>query len=260
MIISPEMLPLIMSRLRQLPARSETHQHVLVALSSPRASADEIASQINHDVALTAHILKVANSAAFSPSQKVVSTREAISLIGTLRLKALVSTAWAFRLLDESRHVLGFDPKAECDHALQVGMACLDIASETRCDQITTEEAFSAGLLHDLGKILIATNLPDIYAAVSEETASQSLPRWQVEQELMGFDHAAIGGSALESWQMAKPIVDAVKWHHQPEHEAHRTVTPLTMVHLADCKIRGIEPEAGCLGRYCVAKSRHITD
>jgi HD-like signal output (HDOD) protein len=254
MIISPEILPLIMSRLRYLPARPEAHQQVIRTLGNPASSTHDIAIQINQDVALTAHILKMANSAAFSPAQKINSTHEAITIIGTLRLKALVSTAWAFRLMDDSQHVLGFDPKAECDHALAVGMVCLELADEARCNPETREEAFSAGLLHDLGKILIAINLPEVYAAVSEETAAGSIPRWRVERELMGFDHAEIGGGALESWQMAAPIVDAVKHHHAPGLESRQTVTPLTLVHLANSRVRDVLPEAGCLECFRCAK------
>src|SRR5581483_9268094 len=108
-IIEREKLPAIMARLQRLRARPESHRRVLEAVNQPQSSIDDIADAITHDVALTAHILKVANSAAFAPSKKVASAKEAVSLIGSVRLKALVSTAWAFQLFDESKKVAGFD-------------------------------------------------------------------------------------------------------------------------------------------------------
>lgn len=254
MITTPEAAKSLLVGLHRLPARSQTHYQVLRVLDSAVASTAEIASKINQDVALTAHILKMANSVLFSPGGKVSSTSEAVALIGVLRLKTLVTTAWAFQLLDETKHVLGFEAKAEWDHALQVGAISQGLAKEISCTQETTEETFSAALLHDLGKILIAANAPEIYAAISEETNERSLPRWQIEQELMGFNHADIGASVLETWGMAPILVDAVKWHHQPTSEARNKITPLTLVHLADCKARNIQPDAACLGRYCVAQ------
>jgi HD-like signal output (HDOD) protein len=112
-------------------------------------AADEIAHKINLDVALTAHLLKMPNSAAFGSTERISSTRDALSLAGTFRLKALMTTAWAFQRINQNTRVLGFNPKSGWDHALEVGNLCLTIAHETGIDIRKTEAAFTAGILHD---------------------------------------------------------------------------------------------------------------
>jgi putative nucleotidyltransferase with HDIG domain len=238
-----EKLSAIMARLQWLRARPESHQRALVAVSDPKSSADDIAEAITRDIALTAHILKVANSAAFAPQSKVVSAKEAVCLIGSLRLKALVSTAWAFQLLDESKKVPGFNPTEECNHAINVAMLCLRLAEKAGCGGRLAEQAFTAGLLHDLGKVLMAANVPEVYAEVSNEAAARPLPRWRAELEILGFDHAAVGGNALEAWGVDAAIVEAVRWHHQPQFGPHDEINPLTLVYLANCRMRGYEAD-----------------
>ncbi len=232
-----------MSRLQRLRARPESHHRALEAVSNPLSSTDDIADAITRDIALTAHILKVANSAAFAPPSKVVSAKEAVCLIGSLRLKALLSTAWAFQLFDESKKVLGFDPADECNHAVNVGILCFRMAEGVGCGGRLAEEAFTAGLLHDLGRVLMAANVPEIYAEVSKDMTADVLPRWRVEQELLGFDHAVVGANALNAWGMAPTIVEAVRWHHQPQFGQHDGINPLTLVYLANCKMRGYKAD-----------------
>jgi HD-like signal output (HDOD) protein len=84
---------------------------------------------------------------------------------------------------------------------------------------------------------------------VSDQTEQRGLPRWQIEKQLLGFNHANIGGSLLQSWGLSQPIVNAVRWHHEPERVSHQQISPLTLVHLADCKVRKIEPDTKCRNR-----------
>ncbi len=256
-----KILDSVLPKLKKLPARPASHLRVAQALDDPSQSSDEIACKINQDVALTAHLLKMANSAAFGSAERISSTRDAVSLVGTLRLKALVTTAWAFQLIDENTKVLGFNPKAEWDHALEAGNLCMAMARETGMDIRESEATFTAAILHDLGKILLATNCPDYYAAVSEETAERAnVPRHQVEREMLGFDHADIGSRLLEDWGMPADVVQAVRWHHQPETQDLHTLSPLILVHVADCKIRNLPIQAGCQGRYCAEKVNHLAE
>jgi putative nucleotidyltransferase with HDIG domain len=254
MIIKPNVMESVMAKMRILPARPATHRDVLKALENADFSASEIARKINQDVALTAHVLKMANSVLFAPTEKISSTSQAVSMIGTMRIKGLVSTAWAFQLLDESKKVPGFDPRTEWHHALEVGSQCLEMAKSVHCDSKTEDEAFSAALLHDVGKVLIAVNMPEVFAAVTEEAEERKLGRWLVEQEMLGFDHADLGAQVLKGWDMPEQIVTAVREHHQPGEDTVKTFNPLILVHLSNCKVMGIEPHAECFGRYCVAK------
>jgi putative nucleotidyltransferase with HDIG domain len=246
----------LLSQFRKMPAQPDSHKQVLQILEDPDTTNEEIAAKINRDMALTAHVLKMANSAAFAPTSTIHSTVDALALIGTLRLRALVSTAWAFQFIDGKNNIKGFDPKYESEHSLQVGLETQKLASAIQCKPEIAEDAFTAGLVHDLGKFLMAVNVPDAYAKITEEMELQGKPRWQIENEQMGYNHAHIGAAVLQTWGMAKPIVDAVKWHHEPENQWLKEINPLILVHLANCSATGVEPHAECLGRYAVLKMR----
>jgi HD-like signal output (HDOD) protein len=105
------------------------------------------------------------------------------------------------------------------------------------------ETAFTAGMLHDLGKLLLAANAPDAYRLILAEAAESHQPIWQVEQEDLGFTHAELGACMLGIWGIALPVVDAVAWHHRPGGSANSQASPVMLVHLADCKVRNLPPD-----------------
>ena len=102
-----------------------------------------------------------------------------------------------------------------------------------------------------MGKLLLAANAPDAYSMILADARECDKPLWQVEKEDLGFSHAEIGACMLGIWGTALPIVEAVAWHHQPSLAANQQLSALTLVHLANCKARGIEPDPiqGALGK-----------
>jgi putative nucleotidyltransferase with HDIG domain len=252
---NPRLAEELLSRLHVLPARIQTHHKLLNALADPNTPTRDIVEGINKDVALTANLLKIANSVLFATAG---STFEAVTRVGTTRLQTLVATAWAFRLMDESQHVLGFEPEAEWEHALHVAALCEAMVEETEFDPGLKNEVFSAAMLHDLGKILIAVNAPEVYATISEEASERSLSRWKVEQELLTFDHAFVAAEMLAGWSMPRTAIDAIRWHHQPELHNVDTLSSLVFVHIANCKARETIPDANCMGKYCVQKMKRL--
>jgi HD-like signal output (HDOD) protein len=129
---NPKLAAELLGRLHVLPARIQTHHKLLNALADPNTPTSDIVEGINKDVALIANLLKIANSVRFaSAEEKISSIFEAVTRVGTTRLQTLVATAWAFQLMDESRHVLGFEPKAEWEHALHVADLCKTMVEET---------------------------------------------------------------------------------------------------------------------------------
>ena len=105
------------------------------------------------------------------------------------------------------------------------------------------ETAFTAGMLHDLGKLLLAANAPYAYGLILAEAAESDKQIWQVEKEGMGFSHAELGACMLGIWGIGLPLVEAVAWHHRPADAAHSQASPVMLVHLADCKIRNVPPD-----------------
>lgn len=237
----PEPLAALLARLRDLPIRPQTHIRLLQILANPDVSNEVIAGLVNKDVALTAHVLKVANSALFAPVTYICSTSEAVAVIGTMQLRVLVNTAWAFQLMTEVKGAKGFCLKTESRHALEVAAASVSMARAAQCEPALIEEVFTAAMLHDVGKTLMAVHSPDIYSAVSELSERRMIPRWEAEKNMLGYNHADLGGSLMDAWGLSKSIVAAIKWHHEPQRQIDLPSLPLTFVFLANRKIRGLD-------------------
>jgi HD-like signal output (HDOD) protein len=113
--------------------------------------------------------------------------------------------------------------------------------SEEMCDY-----AFTAGLLHDTGKLVLATRLPEQYSRVAAQTAERKLPFWRAEQEALGASHAEVGAYLLGLWGFCDAVVEALTFHHCPQACPQPGFTPLTAVHVANAFSQGQEPvEAG---------------
>ena len=236
----------VLPALRALPSMPESHHRILGALNDPQYIPATVGHLISEDVTLTAQLLKVVNSSLFGLAQRISSVDEAIPVIGATRLRALVASAWAFHFIDEAKACPGFNPRAEWDHALQVGMETQQVAMTAHHSNELGQAAFTAGILHDLGKILLAVNTPDRYAWVTEQAKASGQPQWEAEMKILGFHHGEIAACLLGQWGIATPIVEAVGWHHQPAQAPDQGLSALTFVHVADCNVRGVQPHQHC--------------
>jgi putative nucleotidyltransferase with HDIG domain len=233
----------VLPRLESIPTLPASHQRVVEALQDPNYSGDTVAQLMAQDIALTTNLFKSVNSAAFGLGRPIHSVQDAITYLGVQRLQALVVSAWAFRFIDD-KMCRGFDPQKEWEHAMTVAAGAQELARELGAPAGLRESAFTAGLLHDVGKLLLAANAPDGYAIILEDAREHGRPLWQVEKEDMGFSHAEIGACMLGIWGTGLPIVEAVAWHHEPALAGGGKLSALTLVHVADCRARGIEPDA----------------
>ncbi len=181
----------MLPRIRAIPTLPATHRRVVEVLQDPQFRVDEVAGLIVHDVTLTAHLLKTVNSAMFAPSQPIYSIPEAVTMIGGNRLQALVMSAWAFFFIDE-RTCPDFSPAAEWSHAWEVAKVTQQLAKEQKLPKTVAEEAFIAGLLHDIGKIALAANEPFAYSMILKEAKKSNRQVWEVEKENLGCTHAEL--------------------------------------------------------------------
>jgi len=139
------------------------------------------------------------------------SIPDAIALVGAARLQSLVMSAWAFSFADE-KMCRGFSPAAEWHHALAVAQAAEKLARERRAKPALIESAFVAGILHDVGKVMLAANSPRPTPTSSpgQETIQ---PLWQTETQVLGYSHAEVGACLLGLWGLDLVIVEAVSRH-----------------------------------------------
>jgi HD-like signal output (HDOD) protein len=198
-------------QLRPMPANVS---RAIKAIESENPSVMDIAAMIGLDQALTASVIQTANSISMGFSTNCTSLRDAVMRVGFRRLKTLLLGAAVSGPL--SRRLNGYrlgDGKL-WDHALITGMAAQWIAQAVRYP--SPEEAYVAGLLHDMGKLLLDQYIQVDYQRVYDLISVKQRTLWQAEEELLGIDHPRVGSLMAERWQFPPILSDAILYHHAP--------------------------------------------
>lgn len=223
----------LITQCRKLPALPEVYHELTVELQKLDPAFDRVADLIAKDPAMTAKILHLVNSAFFAFPRQITEAREAVILMGIERTRALVLLVHVFSEFDKSR-CRGFSADQLRHHALATGVVAKKIVEAESRDFKLAELAFTAGLLHDIGQLLLAANLPVEYARVLEVAREQQVPLHRAESDLFGTTHAELGACLLAIWGLPLPILEAIAWHHAPEQSSEREFSALTAVHVAD--------------------------
>jgi len=230
--------------LRNLPSLPELYLEIADALQSPTASAQRIAEIASKDPALTAKLLQLSNSAFFGFSRKVFSVAEAVQLLGVGVIQSLAMAVPIFS--SYYRHKCPNFPIDQIwDHSAQTAVIARRICQEHLHDSLLAEQAFCAGVLHDLGKIILAEGLPEEYAAVLRESHATRTPLVEVEQKHFHATHAEVGAYLLALWGLPIPLVEAVACHHHPRHCGTHELCLAGVIHIANAlqHSQAIHPE-----------------
>ena len=182
--------------------------------SKPDADLDEVVESILLAPALTIKILKLVNSPFYALSQKVASIKDAVIILG---MDEVINMAFGISLstsfLDADLKGL-MDPGDLWRHAMETALIAKYLCRELH--QFKGMGVFTAGLLHDLGKVYLIENFPDLYAQVIERSDERGITASALEQEIMGIDHGGIGKLIGDAWNLPDALVQAVAFHHQP--------------------------------------------
>jgi len=228
----------IISKIRTLPSISGVAVQVLKLLDDPDSSAEEVQNILRLDPGLTANILKLTNSAYFGLPNKVGSVRQAIVMLGWKRLVRIVLSTCVNAVMDKP--IPGYDlPPGELwRHSVAVSVTAEGLMKELNLE--VDDEIFTAALLHDLGKLVMGEFVEEDLAAI-RSTAEKGIPFQMAEREVLGTDHAEIGGMLMKSWSFPPRFVSAVRWHHEPD-SAENPSTLIDIVHVANvlCLMLGI--------------------
>lgn len=228
----------IVASARSLAALPSTYVRLTEVLAAPDATAESVAAVVKLDPGLSARLLKLANSVAYSPPKPVHSLAHATSMVGmnTIRNLALATgVVMVFRGVPEHLLSMGSFWK----HSVAVASAAHLLAIRART--VTADVAFVAGLLHDVGELLICLQRPLEAREVIIRAENTGAPNFEVERELFGFTHAEVGARLLEVWGLGAAEVAAARFHHDPTAApaAHRRVTEL--VHVADVTVSALQ-------------------
>jgi putative nucleotidyltransferase with HDIG domain len=196
-------------------------------------SLDNIGALISRDPVMSAKLLHAANSAALGLGLAVVSPAEAVLYLGLERTQALVLLSHTCSFYEQIEAPL-FSVEHIWSHSIRVGQLARKIAQSRKEDAELAEECFTAGLLHDMGKLILAANSPKQYREAMQLARAKNIPEWEAERQTLGADHAEVGGCLLAGWGLPWPIVEAVAMHHAPRVNGKPGFTPLAVVHAAN--------------------------
>jgi putative nucleotidyltransferase with HDIG domain len=224
----------ILAGIEKLPAFSTTVVRLSELVNDPETGPGEFEAVVQPDMALTANLLRMANSAYFGLSRKIGSTREAITLLGIRRVFELGAMAAVDAVVPETLPGYGIDASVFWAHAVAVAVIAERLSKEHKLAAPTL--TFTAGLLHDVGKLVISSFLAEHIEALSSELATAGMSLVACEQKLLGADHAQIGAELGRVWNLPEEVVKVIAFHHSPEvaNEGRGDIL-VDLVHAADC-------------------------
>lgn len=237
----------ILADLDRLPAISTVVAEVLKITSSPTTSAADLARAIAKDPVLSARALRIANSGYFSLQARVATIQQAVVVLGMDLVRACTLSAAVTQVLKPTRLVAGFGLEAYWHHCACVACTAEDIARTTVSE--FRQEAFTGGLLHDIGSLILACVVPDAYGVVLAEGRQTGRALRDVERRVFGIDHATLGAEAARRWQFPDVLVDMIAYHHSPAEAPAESAPLAAAVHIADAVAHGMG-SAGCETAY----------
>ncbi|MCP5002630.1 MAG: HDOD domain-containing protein [Planctomycetes bacterium] len=229
----------LVTKIKELPPLPQSIPRILEITRNPDSSAQELTKVFENDPTLAASILKLANSAYYRGTKEISSIPNAIVRLGYNTIKSIALAASTQDMLNNSVDAYKLEKGMLWQHSTACATGAKMIAQRIKYSD--SEEAYIAGLLHDIGKIILSSFAEEQYDEILEKTKANDTPYNVVEHEVLGFDHPQIGGKIIEKWGLPPSLVEAVQYHHQPEKsEKYKVLTYI--VHLADaiCDMLGI--------------------
>lgn len=233
-LLADRNLKQLISQMETLPSLPGLYTQLMEEVNSPDASLQRVGEIIAQDVGMTAKILQLVNSAFFGFGKHVTSPVNAVKLLGIETIKALVLSVHVFSQFEE-RRLRGLHLESLWNHSHRVGACARLIALNEKAGSRTLEEAFTAGVLHDAGKLILAANVPDLCEEVLQVARDEQIAVYEAEMQVLGATHAEVGAYLVGLWGLPDPIVEALAWHQAPGACPVDRFCPLVAVHVADC-------------------------
>ncbi len=227
-----------------LPTLPTVITQMIGLIDNPNTSARDVARLIATDQALTAKILKLANSAFYGFPRKISTVNHAVVVLGFETVKSLGLSVSVLERFGGSGKDAAFDRQQFWEHSIACGVGASLLAGKTRYR--VRGEAFAAGILHDIGKLILSQYFPDEFFRIMTIVREDGVYIGEAEQQVLGLTHAEIGNWLAEKWNLPRQLVEAIGYHHAPGRLERGAELP-ALIHLADflCRRQSIGDGGG---------------
>jgi putative nucleotidyltransferase with HDIG domain len=222
----------ILKRVGALPPLPTTAVKLMNVLNDPRSTVDDIVETIRYDQAITGQVLRLCNSAYFGLSRTVTSLNDAMLCLGSVKVLQLVMSVHTNSMLSRKQIGYGLEAGALWKHSVAVALAAAAVAQ--RLGNSTVNLVFTAGLLHDIGKVVLNEYVADEFMEIVRRVNEEHVAFSEAECQVLGFSHQEIGGRIGEMWKLPEPIIQCIRYHHEPEN-LEPASTLVDTVYLANC-------------------------
>jgi putative nucleotidyltransferase with HDIG domain len=221
----------ILYTFKGLPPFPETALRAIKTIRDPRSSAQDLVKIIQYDQSITANILRFANSAYFGLQAKVTSLKQAVAYLGSKAIMDMLFLSGSLSYFRGECAGYGFKGDDLLTHSVSTALMCRILGERIGLQETST--VFTAGLLHDIGKVVLSSFVNDKYNEIMQLVADQNYSFLMAEREVLGMDHARVGGEVAKEWGIPEEIARPISLHHQFE-EAPRDDVSTPLVFLAD--------------------------
>jgi HD-like signal output (HDOD) protein/ActR/RegA family two-component response regulator len=223
--------------LRDLPSPPRTYDALTQALTNPDTSLQKLARIVEQDVGISAKILQLVNSAFFGLAQSITNIEHAVIYLGINTLRSLALSVEIFRVFEPKTPLPGFSLEVLERHA----RLAAHIAARLPVPKHLADITMVAGMLHDVGKLILAWKFPEQFKTLLAQAAEEHCPLYKVEEREYGFSHAEIGAYLLGLWGLPYILVEAVALHHGPTRVPHESFDAVSAVYVANLLTHELE-------------------
>jgi HD-like signal output (HDOD) protein/CheY-like chemotaxis protein len=228
-----ENLRKLIAQLKTIPSQPSAYLKIVEELKHPDPSMGRVGKIISQDVSMSAKILQLVNSPFFGLPQNVIDPTQAAVLLGIETVRDLVLTVGVFSQFDD-RKMNRLKLASLWDHSQRTGRLAKTIAIARKANAKQINDAMIAGLLHDVGKLILADNFSQQYQWVNQACMLENLSVSAGERKVFGASHAQVGAYLFSLWGLSAAVQNAVAWHHEPSSSTARDAAVLMAVHAAN--------------------------
>jgi putative nucleotidyltransferase with HDIG domain len=238
---SPAKLEIELDKIEGLPTLPTVYAEVEALCKDPNVDADKLAKVIETDPSITMKLLKLSNSAFFGFKREIRAIKDSVALLGNETVQQAVLSISVFEALKDQDESAGLDKKEFWRHSAATGSIVRFICKKMR---VQREDAFTSGILHDVGKVILDSLFAQFYKTVFEAIDVKKMHILEAEESTLGVVHTKLGQELAQSWGIPERLIEAIAYHHDPN-VAELDCELASLVHIADAVARNVGMGSG---------------